>query len=218
MVQINIAADVSCPANKKVLISSHICLSTSGPYSDFGTSARTLSKISACGLSIESFSFGTAVAECFVFQRFLINLVMYAFSFFTLDLCSKNAFVGKNVLHGSKDLRLHSSMIGKYNSGMTSSDSSGDKDKIASPITCKVNNLNSSANSISFPVPLIFSNFSLNLFTALVEISTTSSKISILNACDILCLCLLQLSPSLVTKPVPRISKNGLYANSVSFP
>ena len=97
MVQINIAADVSCPANKKVLISSHICLSTSGPYSDFGTSARTLSKISACGLSIESFSFGTAVAECFVFQRFLINLVMYAFSFFTLDLCSKNAFVGKNV-------------------------------------------------------------------------------------------------------------------------
>mmetsp|Transcript_360 Transcript_360/g.1201 ORF Transcript_360/g.1201 Transcript_360/m.1201 type:complete len:262 (+) Transcript_360:405-1190(+) len=218
VVQINIAAEVSWPANKNVLISSHICLSTSGPYSLFGTSANTRSKISACGLSMESSAFGVAVTECFNFHLCLINLITYAFNFFTLSLWSKYSLFGKYALHGSKLRRLHSSIIGKYKFGITSSDSSGDKLKIASPITCNVSNLNSSANSISSPVPLIFSNFTHNLSTALVAISTTSSKISILSACDIRPRCRFQLSPSLVTKPVPKISKNGLYANSVSFP
>ena len=44
-----------------------------------------------------------------------------------------------------------------------------------------------------------------------------SSKLSMRSALDILCLCAFHVSPSLVTNPVPRISKNGSYENSVSF-
>jgi hypothetical protein len=58
-VHVSIAADVSCPARRNVLISKHSCVSTSAPYSSSRTCSRTRSKTSS----------GTSSPACFFRHR-----------------------------------------------------------------------------------------------------------------------------------------------------
>ena len=161
--------------------------------------------------------FSFASPDVRFFHRPRMRLTMYSFSIATRLRCANHSGVGKYLRHGSKLRRLHSSMIGKYKFGMTSSLCSGVRLKIASAITCNVNNRNSSASSTGSFFPRTRSNFSDNLSTARVAMAMMSSKISTRNALDIRCRCSRHVSPSLVTSPVPNISRNGSYENSVSF-
>mmetsp|Transcript_11663 Transcript_11663/g.43210 ORF Transcript_11663/g.43210 Transcript_11663/m.43210 type:complete len:201 (-) Transcript_11663:665-1267(-) len=118
-VQVNIAALVSCPARRNVLISKHSCFSVSLPYSFSVTFSSTRSKMSS----------GTAASlllSHLVRHRCRTMAMIAPSSCLTRFLCRHHSGdASAQARHGDKLRVLHSSMIGRYSAGNRVSLSAG---------------------------------------------------------------------------------------------
>ena len=150
-------------------------------------------------------------------QRARTMPMMAESSLRTRDLCANHSGVGVHARHGDNDRALHSSMMGKYRLGNSSSLCSGCSDRMASPITCSVRSRNSFSMSTDAPRAFASSSLTHSRSAARLAMAMISSRISTRSALLMWPRMRRQLSPPLVTRPVPRISRNGAYENSVSL-